>query len=168
MGIEFAVKLISPVDSVALVPPLSPTIRLIDRVLWPRCGQISEQEKQYTRRITDALQADPLRKCEWERQHRAARLARRRELRRTDTANTMTAAQPVTPTAPNADIGSTWLPVIAGGAIAFFDPKLALGIGSLTLILAAIYKKGGSWWVAGIFTLALALFLGSGDQNPSE
>lgn len=43
VGIEFAVNLISPADSVALVPSLPPKMQLRDRVLWPRCGHFHSQ-----------------------------------------------------------------------------------------------------------------------------
>jgi hypothetical protein len=40
VGIEFAVHLISPADSIALVSSLPPKMQLRGRVLWPRCGQL--------------------------------------------------------------------------------------------------------------------------------
>jgi len=41
MGIEFAVNLISPADSPALVSPDPPNMLLTERVFWPRCGHIA-------------------------------------------------------------------------------------------------------------------------------
>ena len=40
VGIEFAVNLISPADSVALLPTACPKTHLGGWVLWPRCGQL--------------------------------------------------------------------------------------------------------------------------------
>ena len=50
------------------------------------------------------------------------------------------------------------IPIVAGGALASFDPKPGMGAGGLTLAIAAIYKKGWRWWVVGIVILAMALF----------
>jgi len=50
VGIEFAVHLISPADSIALVSSLPPKMQLGGRVLWPRCGQLPrarERERQH-------------------------------------------------------------------------------------------------------------------------
>ena len=66
MGIEFAVHLISPADSIALVSSLPPKMQLGGRVLWPRCGQLPrarERERNDTlpRRPTlKSLRGTPL------------------------------------------------------------------------------------------------------------
>ncbi len=39
VGIEFAVHLTSPADSVALLPTVPLKTELETGVLWPRCGQ---------------------------------------------------------------------------------------------------------------------------------
>jgi hypothetical protein len=41
VGIEFAVNLTSPTDSVVLAPNIPAKTQLNGLVLWPRCGQIS-------------------------------------------------------------------------------------------------------------------------------
>jgi hypothetical protein len=46
VGIEFAVHLISPADSVVLVSSLRPRIQLVGLVLWPRCGQLPMAREQ--------------------------------------------------------------------------------------------------------------------------
>jgi hypothetical protein len=97
---------------------------------------------------------DPLRKSEWEQRHRAERVARRRELRRIKAAH-----QPSQQIPPPKDYGPAFLlPVIAGGALAVYNPKLAVGAGGLTLIAAALYKKDWTWWVVGTLILALGVF----------
>jgi hypothetical protein len=98
---------------------------------------------------------DVERKKEWERLHRPQRLARRRELRRVEAAQR--AAQPEAPSTQLSVVGFL-VPLIAGGALAAYNPKLGMGTGGLTLAIAAIYKKGWSWWIVGIVILAVALF----------
>jgi hypothetical protein len=46
VGIEFAVHLISPADSVALVSSLPLKMHLGGQVLWPRCGQLPGARKR--------------------------------------------------------------------------------------------------------------------------
>jgi hypothetical protein len=99
---------------------------------------------------------DPERKREWELQHRSRRLARRRELRRIQAAHNAT--QPAAPEVEGGGAGVLWLPVVGGAVLASYNPKLAMGAGGLTLLLAAIYKKGPIWWIAGAVTLALGIF----------
>jgi len=98
---------------------------------------------------------DLRRKTEWERLHRPQRLARRRELRRIEAARKEAQSE-----APRShDQGaSILLPVLAGGALAAYNPKLAMGAGGLTLLAAAVYKKGPTWWIVGILILALGVF----------
>jgi len=95
------------------------------------------------------------RKKEWERLHRPERLARRRELRR------IAAAQ--RPTRPDAtgnepNVVGFLIPLLAGGALAAYNPKLGMAAGGGTLAIAAIFKKGTAWWLLGFLILALALF----------
>src|SRR5262245_22560047 len=116
---------------------------------------------------------DPERKKEWERLHRPERLARRRELRRIE------ATQPATrpdATTTEHNVAGLQIPLLAGGALAAYNPKLGMAAGGGTLAIAAIFKKGWAWWVLGIAILALALFLhwnkqneeGSGSGNAEE
>jgi hypothetical protein len=105
---------------------------------------------------------DPTHKREWELHHRLQRLARRRELRRMEAARSE--AQPEGIRAQDSGPG-VLLPVLAGGALAAYNPKLAMGAGGLTLVAAAFYKKGWSWWIVGALILAVGLFF---QWNNSE
>jgi len=94
-------------------------------------------------------------KREWEVRHHPQRLARRRELRQLEAA--------WKETHPGAlwvkDHGAAFLFfIVAGGALAAYDPTLGMGVGGLTLVVAAAYKKGWSWWIVGAVILALGLF----------
>jgi hypothetical protein len=97
---------------------------------------------------------DPLRKQEWERLNRPARLARRHELRRIAAAR-----ETAERVSPQPDHGGSliWLVLAAGVGLAFYNPRLALGTGTLTLMVAALAKKGWQWWAIGVATLLLAL-----------
>jgi Na+(H+)/acetate symporter ActP len=108
---------------------------------------------------------NPEQKREWELQHRSQRLARRRELRQIEAV--WKEAHP----------GAVWvkdsgpgflLPVIAGGALAAYNPKLAIAAGGLTLVIAAAYKKDWSWWIVGILILALGLFFQWNNKNENK
>ncbi len=48
--------------------------------------------------------------------------------------------------------------MVAGGALAAYNPKLAMVAGGLTLLVAVIYKKSWSWWITGALILALGYF----------
>ena len=105
------------------------------------------------------------RKKEWERLHRPERLARRRELRR------IAAPQPTT--RPNAtgsehNVAGFLIPLVAGGALAAYHPKLGMAAGGGTLVIAAIFKKGWAWWVLGAVVLVLALFFYWNKQNSQD
>ena len=108
---------------------------------------------------------DPERKKEWERLHKAERLARRRQLRQTQAVK----HQPQ-PDAAKVKFGNSgWLiPVIAGGALAAYNPKVGLAVGGLALGSAAVFKKGWAWWLVGCVILVLALFFYWKDQRDSE
>ena len=60
------------------------------------------------------------------------------------------------------------LPLVAGGALAAYNPKLAMGAGGLTLAVAAIYKKGWTWWIVGVLIVALGFFFYWSDQNAEK
>ena len=105
---------------------------------------------------------DPQRKREWERLHRSQRLTRRRELRRNDAARKQ--AQPGTLRVEQGG-GGFLIPVVAGGALAAYNPKLAMGVGSLTLIFAVTCKKIWNWWAMGAFMLILGLFFYWSNQS---
>ncbi len=102
---------------------------------------------------------DPARKKEWERLHRPERLARRRELRQQEVVE-ISAPEA---TVPTLDGDSALLPMVGGlGALglAAYQPKLAIGAGGLTLLVAATLKKTALWWIAGVIILMLGvLFL---------
>ncbi len=108
---------------------------------------------------------DPEWKKEWERLHCPQRLARRRELRRIEV--TQQAAQPEVPSTQHGGYGFL-IPIVAGGALAPYDPTPGMGAGGLTLAIAAIYKKGWRWWVVGIVILAIALFFYWDNQKEPE
>jgi hypothetical protein len=95
---------------------------------------------------------DPQRKKEWERLHRTERLARRREQRQVQTVE-----QTVRPrVVGNTSVGFV-VPLIAGGALAAWNPKIGMGAGSLTVVVAAVWKKNWAWWLVGCVTLFVAL-----------
>ena len=95
------------------------------------------------------------RKKECERLHRPERLARRRELRRIAAVHQPTRPD-ATGTEPN--LAGVLIPLVAGGALAAYNPKLGMAAGGGTVAIAAIYKKSWRWWVVGIVILAVALF----------
>ena len=105
---------------------------------------------------------DPERKREWERLHRPERLARRRELRRVEAAQQPTRPN-ATGTEPN--VVGFLIPLLAGSALAAYNPKLGMAAGGGTLAIAAIFKKGTAWWILGFFILALALVFYWNKQN---
>jgi hypothetical protein len=108
---------------------------------------------------------DLQRKTEWERVHRPQRLARRRELRKIEAA--WKKAHPGMVRVPG--VGAVFLfPLVAGGALAAYSPKLATGTGGLTLLLAAIYKKDWRWWIAGVLILAVGLFFDWIDKSAKK
>lgn len=108
---------------------------------------------------------DPERKKEWERLHRAERLARRRELRRIEGAQ-----QEPRREIPRADVGISALliPVIAGGAVAACSPKVGMTIGGVTLVSSAVWKKGWMWWVTGCVILIMTLLSYWSNRQASE
>jgi predicted cobalt transporter CbtA len=58
--------------------------------------------------------------------------------------------------------------VIAGGALAAYNPMLGMGTGGLTLAIAAIYKKRWTWWIVGVVILVVGLFFYWSDKNEAE
>jgi len=105
---------------------------------------------------------DVERKKEWERLHRPERQARQRELRRLGVEQR--ASRPETPRIEDSGLDFL-IPLVAGSAVAIAEPELGLGIGSLTLVIASIYKKGWKWWVFGVVVLAVALIFYSDKQK---
>ncbi len=97
---------------------------------------------------------DPEQKKEWERLHRTERLARRRELRLAQAVEQTT--RPIAAREASGAVGFV-VPLIAGGALATWNPKLGMGAGSLTLVVAAVWKKNWAWWLVGCVTLFIAL-----------
>jgi hypothetical protein len=108
---------------------------------------------------------DPQNKREWEWQHRVRRLARRRELRQIDGARKQARPEAL---GVNDRGASLLLPVVAGGALAAHNPKLAMGAGGLMLLSAVIYKKGWDWWIVAILILALGLFFYWSKQSAEK
>jgi hypothetical protein len=106
------------------------------------------------------------RKREWEQKHRSQRLSRRRELRQIEAARI--AAQPEAFSGHDG-AANILLPLVAGGAaLAAYNPKLAMGTGGLTLLVAALYKKDWRWWIVGTLILALGLFFQWNDQSTKK
>ena len=60
------------------------------------------------------------------------------------------------------------VPLVAGGAVAAYSPKLGMGASGLTLAIAAVYKKDWRWWMVGVVILALSLFFYWNDKNAAE
>ena len=108
---------------------------------------------------------DPTHKREWELRHRPRRLARRRAQRRMEAARKT--ARPPTSEVPDTS-ASFLFPLIAGGALAAYSPKLAIGAGGLTLLAAALYKRDSSWWIVGVLILALGLFFQWTNQSANK
>lgn len=108
---------------------------------------------------------DPERKRQWEQSHRSERLARRQELREAEAAREE--AQPETPRLQGG-AGALLLPLAAGGALAAYNPKLAIGAGGLTLAAAAVYKKDLGWWIVGLLILVIGLFFQWNQKNEEE
>jgi len=102
---------------------------------------------------------------EWETRHHSQRLARRRELRQIEAAWKEVHPEAV---ALRDSGASLLLPVVAGGALAVYDPKLAIGVGGVTLLLDAFYKKDLNWWIVGGVILALGLFFHWNDQSAKK
>ena len=98
---------------------------------------------------------DPERKKEWERLHRPQRLARRRELRQSQIDSTPDEPEAAPPPQDGVNI---LLPIVGGLGLAAYQPKLAIGAGGLTLLLAAIFEKGSMWWIFGAIILVLGIF----------
>jgi hypothetical protein len=109
--------------------------------------------------------SDPQKKLEWEEQHRSQRLSRRRELRRVEAARI--AAQPEIQRQQGSGAEFV-LPLVAGGALAAYNPKLAIGAGGVTLLLATIYKKDIRWCIVGVLILVFGLFFQSNDQSKNK
>jgi hypothetical protein len=105
---------------------------------------------------------DPLRKEEWEEQHRPQRLARRRELRRIEKIR-----QEAQPELARVQTGADFFVplIVAGCGLALYEPMIGVGVGGLTLLLAALYKKSQRWWIAGFVLLAAGLLFQRNDRT---
>jgi hypothetical protein len=109
---------------------------------------------------------DSERKRQWERLHRSERLKRRRELRQIEA--TRKEAEPESQKVPGGGVSGVLLPLVAGSALTAYNPKIAIGAGSLTLAAAAVFKKGWSWWIVGIFILVIGLFFQWNQKTEKE
>jgi hypothetical protein len=101
----------------------------------------------------------------WEQEHHSERAARRRELRQIEAARTET--QPETHGLQDPEV-TILLPLVAGAALAAYNPRLAMGAGTLTLCWAAFYKKNGTWWFAAILLIVFGLFFQWNEQNAEK
>jgi hypothetical protein len=54
------------------------------------------------------------------------------------------------------------------GAARFLLPVVAIGVGGLTVAIAATYKKGWRWWIVGALMLALGVYFYWSDQNAEK
>jgi hypothetical protein len=126
---------------------------------------MSETDRRAEKRSGVMPYKDPERKREWERLHRAERLARRRQLRQIEAVE----HQPQRREA-KVEFGNSALliPIIAGGALTAYNPKIGIAVGGLTLASSAIFKKGWAWWLVGCVILALALFFYWKGHQDSE
>jgi len=61
-----------------------------------------------------------------------------------------------------------WAPLVLGGALSAYDPKLAIGAGCLTLVVAAFGKKGAGWWIVGVIVLMIGVLFYGNSQNEEE
>jgi hypothetical protein len=101
-------------------------------------------------------------KRHWEQEHRFERIARRRELRQIEVAHAETHSE--TPEPLDAKV-ILLLPMVAGAALAAYNPKIAMGAGGLTLCWAAIYKKSGTWWFAAVLLIVFGVFFLWNEQS---
>jgi hypothetical protein len=76
--------------------------------------------------------------------------------------------RPESASAQSGGVGFLLPLVVAGSALALYEPRVAVGTGGLTLILAALYKKGSSWWIFGMVILAIGLFAHLNDLNKEK
>jgi len=106
---------------------------------------------------------NPEHKKQWESLHRAQRLARRRELRGINEAREVT--NPEASAAEGSSAPLVWLPIASGVALAAYNPKLAIGVGGLTLLGAAFFKKGWIWCFVGALIVAVGLLFQWNDKN---
>jgi hypothetical protein len=97
---------------------------------------------------------DPERKKEWERLHRTERVARRREQRFAGSVEQT--PRPIADREVTVGVGFV-VPLVAGGALAAWNPKIGIGAGGLTLVVATVWKKNWAWWLVGCVTLIIAL-----------
>jgi hypothetical protein len=49
--------------------------------------------------------------------------------------------------------------------VASYNPLFAIGAGGLTLLGAAVFKKGWIWWFVGIVALAAGLYFQWNEKN---
>ena len=104
---------------------------------------------------------DPEEKKKWESLHRSQRIARRRQLRQVEAA--WKAAHPEA-TRQQGSGPAILLPIAAGVTVAAWSPPLAICAG-LTVSVAALYKKGWSWWIVGLVILVAGLFFQWNESN---
>ena len=106
------------------------------------------------------------RKKEWERQHRSERSSRRRELRQIAAAQGTTRPVPVNQESSGG--GGFLIPMMAGGALAAYNPKLGMGAGGLTLVVAAVWKKNWTWCFVGCVVLLIGLLFYFMENEKSD
>jgi hypothetical protein len=110
---------------------------------------------------------DPAKKKEWEELHRAERLARRRELRQTRGVE-----QERQPNQEPEKVGFgnsvVLIPIITGGALAAYSPKVGFAVGGLGLVSSVVFKKGWAWWLVSCVVLVVAFLSYCEGRRESE
>ncbi len=106
------------------------------------------------------------RKAEWERLHRAERLARRRELRRLEVATVAPGGLPHV--GPNPRASFPWLPLAVGAGVSFFKPRWGLAIGGGTILYAVIRGRNWVWYFAGAALIAISIRSATSDLRSAR
>jgi hypothetical protein len=71
--------------------------------------------------------------------------------------------------APEENGGSSFLiPLMAGGALAAYNPKFGIGAGGLILVAAVIWKKTWVWWLVGCVTLLIGVLFYFADNEKTD
>ncbi len=108
---------------------------------------------------------NPVRKAQWERLHRAERLARRRELRRLEVATVAPGGPRI---GPNPRASFLWLPLAVGAGVSFFKPRWGLAIGGGTILYAVIRGRNWAWYFAGAALIAISIWSATSDFRSAQ
>jgi hypothetical protein len=61
-----------------------------------------------------------------------------------------------------------FIPLIVGGGLASYNPKLGIGAGGLTLVAAAVWKRNWAWWFVGCVVLLIGLLFYSTENEKTD